>query len=630
MEINYGKTLQTNFNYRQINSFKDTLFLPIDQTIHDEFLTIIRKDLNTKSKTSNFEKNDFINENKFKKWYKMAYPENYKINKSRILSNKMSPSKKNIEAFSPESSIILKDLKLNETVDLLVTKDKLKAADNSSVNKQIMTNNKMLGKSFSNVENYIQELKEDKKLFGKTFKSKFKHDLTKDDTERKSQSEIGLRNYYSKNKKKFLTKVSKGPPFCFRWISWIITLEVPQNRSDKQYHSLLNQKVDSMIENQISKDLHRTLTDDNLFSSESTRKQLFNILKAFAVNDKNLAYCQGMNCIAGFILVVSNYNDVDAFYLMLSLFSYCSGENNNLGIRGFYLPEFPLLQLFLYQFDYIFYKKMPNLKKHFENLGIPNEAWVSKWFQTLYTICLPLNVVTRLWDCIFCFGLEFLFSFTLAILKHFEEDLLKFNDMIDLSEYLKSLNPYLNKKQNKQKLDIEKIIDEGKKIVIPQNVIDNLRTEYEKMHNIDLKHINMKYHIESINDESQIDNKESINVSISSFGDLSHIDLSPTIKGKETTIYDCFANEQPNDYKFIEASVSSEIDYIVKKEVKISDKVNNHVLKLPEINKAPEIVRQHRKSSSKLNNAENFFNTKNTISQNHSKTTNIKSINEGK
>lgn len=629
MEINNGRTLavdKKNTLNKLTNNPDCYQQSDVDKCIHNEFLATIKRNLKSKTKTTVIERNGDDKTKNFKKWYKMAYPEKYQSSKSQLGKGNISPNL----MFSPDSSIISKNMNLNETFDVLKNKDMLKP-DSNFINKQYFANSlKPFNQSINNYAektikldkiNIHEETKGDK-IFSNTFKNNFTNFLTKERVNR-SQAEIGLRNYYNKNKKKFLNKLLKGPSECFRWISWIVSLEVPENRTDDQYFSLLSQNGDLIIENQISKDLHRTLTDDNLFSSESSRKQLFNILKAFAVNDKKVAYCQGMNCVAGFILVVSDYNEIDSFYLLLSLFG--SREYNSLGVRGFYLPEFPLLQLYLYQFDYIFYKKMPFLKKHFENLGIPNEAWVSKWFQTLYTICLPLNVVKRLWDCIFAIGLEFLFSFTLAILQHFEEDLIKFNDMIDLSEYLKSMNPYLNKKQNKQKLDVEKIISDAIKIVIPKNVLDNLKAEYEKIYNVDLTKINMRY---SINEFTE--NKENINDSIS-FGDCSYIDLASTIKRKESTI--CINEEINSDV--IDISVSSEFDTI-KKEVKISDKVNNHILKLSDIKKAPVIVRKSSKSLcknvnilAKIKNENNFINANTNSTNNHSNTTKMKSLYEG-
>ena len=614
----------------------------IDRLIHEEFSLKIKKGQDVKSKIITLDDVEIISVTNFKKWYKMAYPEKYKNSKSHLNSMQLTPNNKNHKyLFSPEPSIKSSIFNLEENIE--VFHNKIGKTDNKYVNKNniIAVNN---SRGLAKDKKKTIDPKKDKEILAILSNPYLKlnqinqiNPVKKLKPAKRPQAEIGLRKYSNKNHKKFLNKLLEGPPDSFRWMSWIISLEIPEHRTDDQFYAVLSQKSEEFVETQIEKDLHRTLTDGNLFCNETSRRQLFNVLKAFANSDRKVAYCQGMNCIAGFILVVSDYNEIDAFYLMLSLFSYTSGENNSMGIRGFYLPEFPLLQLYLYQFDYIFYKKMPNLKKHFENLGIPNEAWVSKWFQTLYTICLPLDVVKRLWDCIFSIGLEFLFNFTLAILKHFEEDLIKFNDMIDLSEYLKSMNPYLNKKENKQKIDIEKIIEEGKKIIIPKNVLDNLRSEYEKLYNLDLSKMNMKYSIKESTSHSN-NNDNNLNDSIS-FGDCSYIDLANALNKKESTITLNFNNEEENSYDIFDASVSSEFDHI-KKEVKICDKVNMHILKLADFKKVPVILKPSSKSFKKfipikintniLRNDKNNNNNTNSVN-NFSNTTNchVKSVFDG-
>ena len=628
MENNHGRTIETDTYKQRTNIKKNSIKIDCDSLritdnrLHEEFAKNVRKGIDIKSKLHTLDILEIIN---FKNWYKMAYPDKYKSSKSDLNSLNLTPNKNENNIFSPENSKNSKNFNFFDNIEIF--HNKKEKTNNKYINKNnvFVFNNLRAATKYKNKT--IEPSKRIDNISTNTDRNSLKFNFTSQLTKKnskKNEAELGLRKYYSKNKEKFLTKLFSSPPDSFRWISWIISRELPEHRSDQQFYSILKQKSEENVETQIEKDLHRTLTDDNLFSKEASRRQLFNVLKAFAKVDSNVAYCQGMNCIAGFILVVSNYNEVDAFYLMLSIFSFNSNESypTSLGIRGFYLPEFPLLQLYLYQFDYIFYKKMPNLKKHFENLGIPNEAWVSKWFQTLYTICLPLNVVKRLWDCIFAVGLEFLFNFTLALLKHYEEDLIKFNDMIDLSEYLKSMNPYLNKKENKQKIDVEKIIEEAKMIVIPKNVIENLRCEYERIYKLDLKKINMIY---SVRGTAENGNYKESNFD-DSFGDCSFIDLTDTICKKESTISSGFGRAEDGEIDAFNASVSSEFDHS-RKETQICDKVNTHILRLADMKKMPNIVRPASRSVIKniyvkITNNKLKNNNTNSLS-NHSNTTNI-------
>jgi len=254
--------------------------------------------------------------------------------------------------------------------------------------------------------------------------------------------EYRLRNFYNKNKIKFNKKIHKGPPETFRWISWLITAKIPLDRNADFYNKFLKKELLADISSQIKKDIGRTFPNSikkKYFKNIKIDFNLFRILKALAVKDQDVSYCQGMNFVVGFLLVVSNFNELETFYMMLSLLNY-TGENN-FGVRGFFTQDFPLLKLYLFIFQFFFLKKIPLLKGHFDKLDIPNELWISKWLQTLFTIVLPYDAVKRVWDCILTYGLDFIINFSIAYLKYLESDLLKLKDTIDIINFFKNLSP---------------------------------------------------------------------------------------------------------------------------------------------------------------------------------------------
>lgn len=316
-----------------------------------------------------------------------------------------------------------------------------------------------------------------------------------------NQAELGLREFIISDKTKFLERVCKGPPDCFRWVAWMIAADIEQERKEEIFVNLLNQTIDNKTDIQIKKDLNRTLTDEKLFSMDMSKTCLYNVLRAYANCDKDVSYCQGMNFIAAFLLIVSDFNEVDTLYMMMFLFMF---NKSNLGIRGFYIINFPLLSLYSYQFNHLFEKDFPVLKKHFEKLEIPNELWISKWFQTLFTICIPLDILIRLWDCIFVKGIEFLFNFALSLIKVLEKDLIKYNDISDICEYFKSMNPYnYNKNSSKcLKLDMEAIMKDAIKMNISKNLLNNLKLEYQEKFKIDLSFLNVNYDLKSLYNSS--------------------------------------------------------------------------------------------------------------------------------
>lgn len=315
-----------------------------------------------------------------------------------------------------------------------------------------------------------------------------------------------LRLFFKLNKEKFLKRVSKGPPNSFRWVSWLIASNLPFERSKEFYSYLLTQQLSYDTDIQIKKDLNRTLSGIKIspnFLLDDTQLILYNILKAFALVDKEVSYCQGMNFIVGFLLVISDFNELETFYFMLAIFS--TTFKDNLGIRGFFLEGFPLLNFYVDVFLNLFNKFLPELKKHFEKLEIPDEVWISKWFRTLFTLSLPFEICMRIWDCLLIYGLDFLLNFTLAFMKHIEPDLLKKQDIFDVIEFFKKMSPFfamenegeeaLIAESNKfiEAFNIEEIINNAKKIKISAMQIKDQMKTFEKTHKVNFERLKVKY-----------------------------------------------------------------------------------------------------------------------------------------
>ena len=415
-----------------------------------------------------------VNEEKrisrFKKWYHMSFLKEMKFKNNKIVNNEITP-KKNIC-----------DLNLTPKLSFILNNEK-------QFNGR---SDKKLAKTFSNFNiNRRNDLKDRLNLSSEESTSYIIN-----------QAEIGLRKFLSETKEKFFNRIIKGPPETFRWISWIIASNIPEDRNDEIFQNLLKQEIDKKTDVQIKKDLNRTLSEDNCFLLDHTQNALYNVLKSYASSDKEVAYCQGMNFIAGFLLIISDFNETDTFYMMMSLFMFTFGEDN-LGIRGFYINEFPLLKLYVYQFENIFAKLMPNLKEHFDTLEVPNELWISKWFQTLFTICLPLDLLVRVWDCIFAKGLDFVFNFSFALLRKFEKKLLEFDDISDISQHFRNMNPYLTKKEERIIFNVEELISDALQIKISKSLLNQLRIEYENKFKVDLSILKVKYDIKSFDSSSK-------------------------------------------------------------------------------------------------------------------------------
>jgi len=320
--------------------------------------------------------------------------------------------------------------------------------------------------------------------------------------------EKNIRKFFINNSERFVERVFKGPPDSFRWLSWLICAEIPESRQREFFLKNYLEKIDEKTDNQIKKDLNRTIVEislsknsydssiDKFCEEDPTLNYLYRVLRAFSNNDKEVSYCQGMNFIAGFILIVSEFNETETFYLLIALFSETFGTK--FGIRGFFSENFPLLKAYIFIFNHFFQKKMPELKEHFKKLEIPDEVWISKWIQTLFTICLPIDATMRVWDCIMSDGLEFLISFSIAFVKTFEEDLLNLGDSFEVIEFFRNIFTGRNDKEEEEDDLIN--VDNKNKPIINKNI--KAKDENKKLESINVNNNHKKLTHESLNKNS--------------------------------------------------------------------------------------------------------------------------------
>ena len=206
-----------------------------------------------------------------------------------------------------------------------------------------------------------------------------------------------------------------------------------------------------------------------------------------------------MNFIAGLLLEITNYDEVDTFYL----FCYILGN-----IRGYFMNQFPLFNYHLYIFDYYFKLFFPKLEKHFQELELPLVLWVGKWIQTLFIVNLPFEESCRIWDSLFIYGFDFIIPICFSIIHYMENSLLKLKDSSDVMNFLKeSLSPkdieYINDNFEKRIIPIDKIIKKGKqyKNMMNKNEIIKLKIEFENQNHLNINNLYYNSYLTQINNE---------------------------------------------------------------------------------------------------------------------------------
>uniref|UniRef100_A0A2K5IFX6 Rab-GAP TBC domain-containing protein n=1 Tax=Colobus angolensis palliatus TaxID=336983 RepID=A0A2K5IFX6_COLAP len=125
--------------------------------------------------------------------------------------------------------------------------------------------------------------------------------------------------------------VRKGVPLEHRARVWM-ALSGAQARMDQNpgyYHRLLQGERNPRLEDAIRTDLNRTFPDNVKFRKTTDpclQKTLYNVLLAYGHHNQGVGYCQGMNFIAGYLILITN-NEEESFWLLDALVGRIVPEN---------------------------------------------------------------------------------------------------------------------------------------------------------------------------------------------------------------------------------------------------------------------------------------------------------------
>ena len=120
---------------------------------------------------------------------------------------------------------------------------------------------------------------------------------------------MGLSNFYETYPKLLLSRLSKGPPPQYRWLAWKVVTQKRLKPTKGLYEEVLQKGKESACMADIVKDLDRTFPNHQFFFKDNFRNSgqnaLKNILASYSVYNEKVGYCQSMNFLAGFILLVN-------------------------------------------------------------------------------------------------------------------------------------------------------------------------------------------------------------------------------------------------------------------------------------------------------------------------------------
>lgn len=136
---------------------------------------------------------------------------------------------------------------------------------------------------------------------------------------------------------------------------------VLQQKSPNLYRDLLKLKFEPDIVESIKIDLPRTFPDNIFFENHDIRLQLYHVLVAYAHHNKEVGYCQGLNYIAGLILIVTK-NDEWTFWLLKIILDNIVSSYHTKTMYGLKVDTAVLRELIVL--------RVPEVNKRLEDLGM--------------------------------------------------------------------------------------------------------------------------------------------------------------------------------------------------------------------------------------------------------------------
>jgi aarF domain-containing kinase len=135
-----------------------------------------------------------------------------------------------------------------------------------------------------------------------------------------------------------------------------------------------------------------------------------------------MEYCQGMNFLAGFLVLITKDQALS--------FALLRGLVNKYDMSEIFNADKSKLKLFFYTLDRLISIYLPDLHSHFKEESVNSSMFCTTFFITLFTQVLqtqqtPEKIwkLKRIWDYFIVYGWKAIFKVSVLMLRESEENL---------------------------------------------------------------------------------------------------------------------------------------------------------------------------------------------------------------
>ncbi|XP_065173523.1 TBC1 domain family member 9 isoform X2 [Atheta coriaria] len=185
------------------------------------------------------------------------------------------------------------------------------------------------------------------------------------------------------------------------------------------YRDLVDRALNrhSLANEEIERDLHRSLPEHPAFQDKRGIDTLRRILCAYALRNPNIGYCQAMNIVASVLLIYCA--EEEAFWLLTTLCENLLPDYYNTRVIGAVVDQGIL--------DGLVAEHLPSLHNKINQLGMIKMISLS-WFLTIYLSVMPYESAVNIMDCFFYDGAKIIFQTALMVLEWNEDGLMECKD----------------------------------------------------------------------------------------------------------------------------------------------------------------------------------------------------------
>ena len=209
----------------------------------------------------------------------------------------------------------------------------------------------------------------------------------------------------------------------------------------------------------IKLDVYRTFPSLNIFENALFSKNMHSTLLEFSKRGANMGYYQGMNFICLYLMLLLGAEEEISVYAMIKLFSLKS-KLYNINFEELYVNDFCLLRKYMKFIHEKLNELYPGFNEHLESIGVIDEIWYWKWIELCFLTSVEYDVVSKIFDIVFAYGVDSLVGICFAVIQMFYEDIKKCQDLVSFNQIIYNGEIRMNKKQKEKFYKI--IIDDIK------------------------------------------------------------------------------------------------------------------------------------------------------------------------